>query len=119
MIKHLLQDLKCAISVFTLLKHHFNPGYNLKFYYIPATFSIFLNSLGLLLIQLKRVKVSEEANIKNRYNRVPHLTQDTIRESDKKMKHNIQEGQEASPFPVGDHKAPMNRQESMTNTKHK
>ena len=35
------------------------------------------------------------------------------------MKHNIQEGQELSPFQAGDHKAPLNRQERMTNTKHK
>ena len=34
------------------------------------------------------------------------------------IKHNIQESQEASPFPAGNHKAAMNRQESMTNTKH-
>ena len=30
----------------------------------------------------------------------------------------IQAGQEVNPFPVGDHKAAMKRQESMTNTKH-
>ena len=41
-------------------------------------------------------------------------------ESDKNTrKHCIQEIQEVSPFPAGDHKAAMNRQESMTNTKHK
>ena len=32
------------------------------------------------------------------------------------LKHHIQE---ASPFPAGDHKATMNRQENMTYTKHK
>ena len=34
-------------------------------------------------------------------------------------KHYIQESQEVSPFPAGDHNAVMNRQESMINTKHK
>ena len=34
-------------------------------------------------------------------------------------KHHIQENQEVSPFQAGDHKAAMNRQDSMTNTKHK
>ena len=64
-------------------------------------------------------KVSKEANIRNRYKQVPHLTKDTTWESDEnKIKHNIQELQDASPFPAGDHKAAMNRQESMTNTKH-
>ena len=49
-----------------------------------------------------------------------HLTQDATWESDKKtIKHDIQKSQVASPFPAGDHKAAMNRQESMTNTNHK
>ena len=67
----------------------------------------------------KSCKVSKESKIGNWYNQVPNLTLDTTWESDKKtLKHNIQENQEASPFPAGDHKAAMNRQESMTNTKH-
>ena len=32
------------------------------------------------------------------------------------LKHHTQE---VNPFPAGDHKATMNRQENMTNTKHK
>ena len=41
-------------------------------------------------------------------------------ENDKNtIKHHIQESQEVSPFPAGDHKAEMNRQERMTNTEHK
>ena len=35
----------------------------------------------------------------------------------KHKKHNTREGQEASPFPAGDHKDSMNRQDSMTDTK--
>ena len=63
------------------------------------------------------IKVSKEAKIRNRFNQVPHLTQDTIWESDKNtIKHNIQENQDASHLPAGDSKAAMNRQESMTNT---
>ena len=63
------------------------------------------------------MKVSKEAEIRNQYNQVPHLTQDTTWESDKNdRKHHIQERQEASSFPVGDHKAEMNNQESMINT---
>ena len=64
------------------------------------------------------MKVSKREKIRNRYNQVPHLTQDTTWESDKNTrKHHIQESQEVSPFPAGDHKAAMNRQESMTNKK--
>ena len=60
------------------------------------------------------IKVSKDAKIRNRYNQVPHLSQDTTWESDKNtIKHTSQESQDASPFPAGDHKAAMNRQESI------
>ena len=63
---------------------------------------------------------SKEAKIRNRYNQVPHLTQETTWQSDKNtIKHNKQESQEASPFPAGDQKAAIDRQESMTNMNHK
>ena len=66
------------------------------------------------------VQSNKKAKIRNRYNQVLHLTQDTTWESDKNTrKHNIQESQETSPFSAGDHKAAMNRQDSMTDTKHK
>ena len=58
--------------------------------------------------------------MRNRYNKVTHLTRDTTWESNKNTtKYNIQESQAASPFPAGDYKAEMNRQESHTNMKHK
>ena len=41
----------------------------------------------------------------NRYNQVPHLTQDTVWESDKYKKNQIYESQEVSIFTAGDHKA--------------
>ena len=42
---------------------------------------------------------------KEEYNQVPHLTQETIRESDKSTrKLHTQESQEASPFQEGGHK---------------
>ena len=64
--------------------------------------------------------VSKKAMIRNQYNHVPHLTQDTTRKSDTNArKHHIQESQEVIHFPAGDHNSAMNRQENMTNTKHK
>ena len=64
------------------------------------------------------LKVRKNAKIRNRYNQVPHLTQDTIWESDKNLrKRHLQESQEVSLFPAGDHKAVMNRQDSMVDTK--
>ena len=64
-------------------------------------------------------KAGEKAKIRNRYNQIPHLTQDTIWESDKNTrKHHLQESQEVSPFQGGDHKVAKNRQDSMADIKH-
>ena len=66
------------------------------------------------------MKVRKKVKIRNRYNQVAQLTQDTTWESDKSTrKHHIQESQEVSPSPTGDLKASTNRQDSMTDTKHK
>ena len=65
-----------------------------------------------------KVKVRKKAKIRNRYNQALHLTQDTTLESNKyTIKHHAQESQEVSPFPAGDHKATINRQENTKNTK--
>ena len=62
----------------------------------------------------------KKVKIRNRYNQLLHLTQNTTRESDKhRQKHHIQESQEVSPLPAGDHKDAINRQDSMTDTKYK
>ena len=64
--------------------------------------------------------IKKRAAIRNRYNQVSNLTQDNTWESDyNTRKHHIQESQEASPFPAGGHNAAMDRQNSMTDTKHK
>ena len=65
------------------------------------------------------LKVRKKANIRNGYNQIQHLTQDTIWESYKNTgKHNIhvQESQDVHPFPAGDQKAIRNRQDRMTDT---
>ena len=60
------------------------------------------------------MKLEKKAKIRNRYDQVPHLAQDTILESDKIIRiHHTQDIQEISPFPAGDHKAAMNRQDSV------
>ena len=64
-------------------------------------------------------KVRNIAKIGKRYNQVPHLTQDTIWESNKNTINITNKSQEVSPFPAGDYKAAMNRRESMGNTRHK
>ena len=55
------------------------------------------------------IKVSKGAKIRNRYNRVPHLTQDTNGKVTNSHLDTTNESQEVSPFPAGDHKAHINR----------
>ena len=62
-------------------------------------------------------KVSKGARIRNRYNQVPHLTQDTNgKVTNSQLDTN--ESQEVSPFPAGDHKAHINRR-AQRHSKHK
>ena len=49
------------------------------------------------------------AKIRNRYNQVPHLTQDTNGKVTNSQLDTTNESQEVSPFPAGDHKAHINR----------
>ena len=54
-------------------------------------------------------KVSKGAKIRNRYNQVPHLTQDTKKKVTNSQLDTTNGNQEVSPFPAGDHKAHINR----------
>ena len=54
-------------------------------------------------------KVSKGSKIRNPYNQVPHLTQDTNGKVTKSQLYTTNESQEVSPFPAGDHKAQINR----------
>ena len=63
-------------------------------------------------------KVSKGAKIRNRYNQVPHLTQDTNGKVTNSQLDNTNESQEDSPFPAGDHKAHINRH-TKRHSKHK
>ena len=64
------------------------------------------------------IKVSKAAKIRNRYNQVPHLTQDTNGKVTNLQLDTTNESQEVSPFPAGDHKAHINRR-SQRHIKHK
>ena len=55
------------------------------------------------------VKVRKTARIRNLYNQVPHLSQDTKWESNKITINITNKSQEVSHFPLGDNKAAMNR----------
>ena len=62
-------------------------------------------------------KVNKVAKIRNRYNQVPHLAQDTNGKVTNSQLDTI-ESQEVSPFPAGDHKAHINRR-AQRHSKHK
>ena len=64
------------------------------------------------------IKVSKGAKIRNRYNQVPHLTQDTNGKVTNSQLDTTNESQEVSPFPAADHKAQINRHAQRHN-KHK
>ena len=64
------------------------------------------------------MRVSKGAKIRNRYNQVPHLTQDTNGKVTNSQLDTINESQEVSPFPVGDQKAHINRR-AQRHSKHK
>ena len=63
-------------------------------------------------------KVSKGAKNRNRYNQVPHLTQDTNGKVTNSQLEHTNESQEVSLFPAGDHKAQINRRAQRHN-KHK
>ena len=64
------------------------------------------------------IKVSKGAKIRNQYNPVPHLTQDTNGKVSNSQLDTTNENQEVSPFPAGDHKAHINRR-TKRHSKHK
>ena len=70
------------------------------------------------LLNSKVIKVSKGAKIRNQYNQVPHLTQDTNGKVTDSQLDTTNESQEVSPFPAGDYKAHINRRTQM-HGKHK
>ena len=63
-------------------------------------------------------KGSKGAKIRNRYNQVPHLTQDTNGKVTNSQLDTTNESQVASPFPAGDQKAHIIRR-AQRHSKHK
>ena len=64
------------------------------------------------------VKTSKGAKIRNRYNQVPHLTQNTNGKVTNSQLDTTNESQEVNCFPAGDYKAYINRR-AQINSKHK
>ena len=76
------------------------------------------NSLTYIIDIFFLYKVSKGAIIRNRYNQVRHLTQDTNGKVTNSQLDTTNESQKVSPFPAGDHKAQINRHVQRHN-KHK
>ena len=67
---------------------------------------------------MKNIKVNKGAKIRNRYNQVPHPTQDTNGKVTNSQLDTTNKSQEVSPFPADDHKAHINRR-TQRHSKHK
>ena len=65
--------------------------------------------LSILLITISNSKVSKGAKIRNQYNQVPHLTQNTNGKVTNSQLDTTNKSQDVSSFQVGDHKAQLNR----------
>ena len=60
---------------------------------------------------------SKGAKIRNRYNQVQHLTQDTNGKVTNSQLDTKNESQEVSPFPAGDHKAHLTAHQDIADTR--
>ena len=87
-------------------------------YRLPKNISRRLEQKTKVMTGRKSIKVSKGAKIRNRYNQVPQLTQDTDGKVTNSKLDTTNESQEVSPFPAGDHKAHMNRS-AQRHIKHK
>ena len=64
---------------------------------------------------MPNMKVSKGARIRNQYNQVPRLTQDTNGKVTNSQLDTKKESQEVSPFPSDDHKEHINRRAQIHN----
>ena len=78
----------------------------------------FSNKLLTEICILEDFEVSKGAKIRNRYNKVPHLTQYTNGNVTNSQLDTTNESQDVSSFPAGDHKAHINRR-AQRHSKHK
>ena len=71
-----------------------------------------------IIVNFLTIKVGKGAKIRNQYNQVPHLTQDTNGKRTNSQLDVTNESHEVRPFPAGDHKAHINRH-AQRHSKHK
>ena len=85
---------------------------------LPGKLATKRHSPSILSSKLYPIIVSKGAKKRNRYNQVPHLTQDTNWKVTNSQLYTTNESQQVSPFPASDHKAQINRRTQRHN-KHK
>ena len=68
-----------------------------------------------MLDKIREYESKKTEKIRNRYNQVPHLTQNTTWKVTNSELDTIYESQEVSPFPAGDYKATINRRAQKQN----
>ena len=86
--------------------------------FLRGTIASFIRNTGCLSFTNDPLKVRKGAKIRNQYNQVPHLTQDTNRKVTNSQLDVTNKSQEVSPSPAGDHKAHINRR-TQRHSKHK
>ena len=112
-----------AKTKYDLKSAHFNQNILLfpqtfKYNLVKYLYYLECHMLKLCLNLLCLSTVGKGSKIRNRYNQVPHLTQDTNGKVTNSQLDTINESQEASPFPARDHRAHINRR-AQRHSKHK
>ena len=88
------------------------------FYMLLLTLSVLFFCQGILFQFISVFKVSKGAKIRNRYNQVPYMTQDTNEKVTNLQQAITNESQQDIPSQAGDHKAHINRR-LQRHSKHK
>ena len=84
-----------------------------------SMFTLYVGNILQIWSLLTLYYVSKGAKIRNRYNQLPHLTQDTHGKVKSSQLGTTNESQEVSPFPAGGHKAHIKRHSKRKTEKHK
>ena len=110
-VPHLTQD-------YTKFRYLDNILHINNIYFDNKVSQIYPSELQLLKAITSDTYVSNVAEIRNGYNQVPHLNQDTNRKVTNSQLDTRNERQEVSPFPAGDNKEQINRR-TQRHSKHK
>ena len=117
-IIRLYETLKVSLFIFHRRDHLRNQYVSYAFSQAKGTKFTLFHTFHSRILKPRILKVSKGARIRNRYNQVPYLTQDTNGKVTNSQLYTTNESQEVSPFQAVDHKAQINRHAQRHN-KHK